>query len=153
CAFAIPRPADAQVRPEHPLEGLTSAEYWTVHEVLQSSGKVTLDTQVMSVLLHEPAKDAVLAWKSGDPITREADVILMRKGVVTEARLDISGHKIESWKDVKSVQAPIFESELFEMGELAKNDPRMQAGFAKRGIKDMTTVDCVALPFGYFALP
>jgi hypothetical protein len=33
-----------------------SAEYWTVHEVLQASGKVDADTLVMSVLLHEPAK-------------------------------------------------------------------------------------------------
>jgi primary-amine oxidase len=154
CALWCPRLASAQVRPpQHPLEGLMSAEYWTVHEVLQASGKVDADTLVMSVLLHEPAKETVLAWKAGDPITREADVMLMRKGVVTEARVDIAERKIESWKEVKGVQAPIFVSELFEMGEMAKNDPRMQAGFAKRGIKDMTTVECLALPFGYFALP
>jgi primary-amine oxidase len=105
------------------------------------------------VLLHEPAKEKVLAWKAGDPITREADVILMRRGVVTEVRVDIAEGKVESWKERKGVQAPIFISELFGLGELAKNDPRMQAGFVKRGIKDMSTVDCLALPFGYFALP
>jgi primary-amine oxidase len=138
---------------QHPLQGLTSQEYWTVHEVLQATGKVDPDTTVMSVLLHEPAKEKVLEWKPGEAMTREADVILMRKGVVTEVRVDLAERKVESWKEVQGVQAPIFLSELFAMGELAKNDPRMQAGFAKRGIKDMTTVECVALPFGYFALP
>jgi primary-amine oxidase len=108
---------------------------------------------VMSVLLHEPEKEKVLAWKAGDPMTREADAILMRKGVVTEVRLDLGERKMESWKEVKGVQSPIFIDELFALGNIAKDDPRMRAGFAKRGIKDMTTVECVALPFGYFALP
>jgi primary-amine oxidase len=139
--------------PQHPLEGLTSGEYWAVHEVLQASGKMTPDTLVMSLLLHEPAKEKVLAWKPGDPFTREADAVLMRKGTVNEVRVNLGEKKVESWKEVKGVQAPIFVSELFQLGELAKNDPRMQTGFAKRGIKDMTTVDCVALPFGYFAMP
>jgi primary-amine oxidase len=139
--------------PEHPLDGLKSQEYWTVHEVLQATGKIDADTFVMSVLLHEPAKEKVLAWKAGDPFTREADAILMRKGLVTEVRVDLVERKVESWKEMQGVQAPIFESELFGMGDFAKSDPRMQAGFAKRGFKDMTTVECVALPFGYFALP
>jgi primary-amine oxidase len=138
---------------EHPLDALKSQEYWTVHEVLQATGKIEADTFVMSVLLREPPKEKVLAWKAGEPFTREADVILMQKGVVTEVRVDLGERKVESWKEAKGVQAPIFESELFGMGDFAKNDPRMQAGFAKRGIKDMTTVECVALPFGYFALP
>ncbi len=75
--------------PQHPLEGLTSGEYWAVHEVLQASGKMTPDTLVMSLLLHEPAKEKVLAWKAGDPFTREADVVLMRKGVVAEVRVNM----------------------------------------------------------------
>ena len=139
--------------PDHPLAGLTAQEYWSVHDVLQASGRVDPETFVMSVLLHEPEKDKVLAWKPGDPITREADVILMRKGLVTEVRVNVAERRVESWKEAKGVQAPIFISDVFALGELAKNDPRIQAGFAKRGIKDMATVECVALPFAYIALP
>jgi primary-amine oxidase len=138
--------------PEHPLEGLKSQEYWTVYEVLQASGKVDADTYVMSVLLHEPPKEKVLAWKPGDTIPREADVVLMRKGLATEVRVDLVGRKAESWKEVKSVQPPIFLSEMLAMGELAKNDPRMKDALAKRGFKDMHMVECIALPLGYFAL-
>jgi primary-amine oxidase len=152
--WCVPALVVAQkAEPKHPLESLNSQEYWTVHEVLQATGKIDADTFVMSVLLHEPAKEKVLAWKAGDSFTREADLILMRKGIVTEVRVDLAERKVEVWKEMKGVQAPIFESELFGMGDFAKNDPGMQAGFAKRGIKDMTTVQCVALPFGYFALP
>jgi primary-amine oxidase len=95
----------------------------------------------------------VLAWKSSDPIPREADLILMRKGQVMEARVDIAGRKMESWKEVKGVQVPIIESEFRELGELIKNDPRVREALAKRGIKNLTTVECVPLPYGYFAVP
>jgi primary-amine oxidase len=152
--LALPSLLSAQAPPvEHPLQGLTSQEYWAVHEILQATGKIDADTYAMSVLLHEPPKDQVLAWKAGDPITREADVVLMRKGVVTEVRVDLTQRKTESWKEVKGATAPIFLSELIALGEIGKNDSRMQAGFAKRGIKDMSTVQCIPLPFGYFALP
>jgi primary-amine oxidase len=139
--------------PQHPLEGLTAQEHWTVREVLLATGKIDPDTVVTSTQLHEPAKDKVLAWKEGDPFTREADVVLMRKGVVTEVRVDVAQRKVESWKEVKGVQAASFLSESVELGELGKKDPRMHAGFAKRGITDLSTVECFALPYGYFAKP
>src|SRR3974390_3090324 len=95
----------------HPLEGLSTQEYWTVYEVLQASGRMTSDTSYASVLLHEPPKDRVLAWKTGDSIPREADAMLVRKGQVIEARSDIAGQTLESWKEVKDVQAPMLNSE------------------------------------------
>src|ERR1700683_5028140 len=71
--------------PQHPLDTLKTQEYWVVYDVLHDSGKVDADTITASVLLHEPPKDRVLAWKPGDPIFREAEVILRRKGVPIEA--------------------------------------------------------------------
>jgi primary-amine oxidase len=147
--LALPCLAAAQ----HPLDALKTQEYWTVYEVIQASGQMDPDTFYASVLLHAPPKDTVLAWKSSDPIPREADVILMRKGKVIEARVDIAGRKMESWKEVKGVQAPVIESEFRELGELIKNDPRVREALAKRGIKDLTTIECVPLPYGYFAVP
>ena len=85
--------AAAQTPVLHPLQALTSQEYWIVYDVLRDNGKLDADTFVPSVLLHEPPKDRVLAWKMGDPVFREADVIIIKKGVVTEARVDIPGRK------------------------------------------------------------
>ena len=67
--------------PTHPLDALKTQEYWTVYDVLRDSGKLDPDTVTHSVLLHEPAKNKVLGWKPGDAIFREAEVILLRKGV------------------------------------------------------------------------
>ena len=50
---------------------------------------MTQDTGVSTLLLHEPTKSTVLAWKPGDPIEREADVVLEDKGQTIEARVDI----------------------------------------------------------------
>ena len=99
----------------HPLDALTTDEYWIVHDVLQQSGHLTDKTLFSSVLLHEPDKDKVLAWKPGDPIPRESDVILEDQGKTIEARVNIAGHKLEFWNQVPGVQAPITESELDTM--------------------------------------
>ena len=37
--------------PLHPLDGLTTAEYWTAYDVLQQAGYATPDTFFASVLL------------------------------------------------------------------------------------------------------
>jgi primary-amine oxidase len=111
------------------------------------------ETLCVSVLSREPAKEKVLAWKVGEAISREADVILLRKGVTTEVRVDIAGRKVESWKERKDAQAAFFVSEFIGLGEEAKSDPRIREALSKHGIKDLTTVECVPLPFGHFALP
>lgn len=145
----------SQVQPaaEHPLEGLKTSEYWTVYEVLRAARRVDADTYYASVLLHAPPKDTVLAWKVGQPIPREADVILFRKGIATEVRVDIAGRKVVRTREVKGVHAPVMSHEFREMAELVKSDPRVRAALAKRGITDLTTVDCSLTPFGYFAVP
>ncbi len=139
--------------PDHPLAALTPAEYWAVYDVLRSSGKIDSDTFCVSVLLHEPDKQRVLAWKEGESFSRGADVILLRKGLLTEVLVDIAARKVESWKDVPGAHAPFFESEFLALGDMAKEDPGLREALAKRGFKDLTAVVCVPLPFGYFAVP
>jgi len=153
-AMSFPLLLTAQNQPpQHPLDSLKSQEYWAVYDVLRDSGKIDSETVTTSVLLHEPPKDRVLAWKPGDPIFREAEVILLRKGLTIEALVDIAAHKLESWKERKDVQAPQVISEFRELGELIKKDPRVVEALKKRGIVDLNPVGCYPLPFGYFAMP
>src|SRR5258708_14906524 len=98
--FRLLLPAQNQPA-QHPLDALKTQEYWTVYDVLRDSGKIDADTITTSVLLHEPPKDKVLAWKIGDPLFREAEVILLRKVVTIEVLVDIAGHKLESWSELK----------------------------------------------------
>src|SRR6202167_5097578 len=144
----------AQTRaPHHPLDALATDEYWTVHDVLQQSGHLTDKTLFSSVLLHEPDKEKVLAWKQGDPIPREADVILEDQGKTIEARVDIAAHKLEFWNLVPGVQAPITESELDTMNDVVKKDPRVIAALKRHGVTDLTGVRCEPIPITWMIFP
>ena len=48
-------------------------------------------------------------------IFREAEVILLRKGVTIEAFVDIANRKLESWRERKDVQAPVTRNEFHEL--------------------------------------
>jgi primary-amine oxidase len=139
--------------PQHPLDALRTEEYWTVYDVIQANGHMDEDTHYASVLLHEPAKDVVLAWKPDQPVPREADVTLMRKGKTIEARVDIAARKLEFWKDVPGAQAPIFVSEILGFSDTILADERVKKALAKRGITDLNQVECASVPLAYFAFP
>jgi primary-amine oxidase len=151
-AFALPLVAQTQT-PQHPLDGLTSTEYWEVHDILHKSGHMTPETGVSTLLLHEPDKATVLAWKPGEPIQRDADVILEDKGQTIEARVDLTAGKLTSWNVIEGVQAPFTTTELHAFGEMIKNDPRVQEAFKKRGLTDMTTIQCSAGPLALRVFP
>jgi primary-amine oxidase len=153
-SFALAASVSAQDKvPHHPLDALTTDEYWTVHDVLQASGHLTDKTLVSSLLLHEPVKDKVLAWKKGEPIPREADVILESEGKTIEARIDIEGRTLEFWKEMPGVQAPITQTELDTMSEVVKRDPRVVTALKARGITDLTSVRCEPIPLTFIVFP
>lgn len=137
--------------PYHPLDALTTDEYWTVHDVVQQSGHWTDKTLVASLLLHEPAKAKVLTWKPGDDIPREADVILEAEGKTIEARIDIPARRLEFWKEVPGVQASITQTELDTMSDVVKRDPRVIAALRARGFTDLSTVRCEPIPLTFAA--
>jgi primary-amine oxidase len=150
----LPAVSPAQSRvPRHPLAALTAQEYWTVQDVLHDAGKLDDDTRIPGILLHEPPKERVLAWKPGDPVFRVADVMLLRKGVTIQAQVDLAAHKLLSWKERPDVYAPISEDEIDGVGEAVKKDPRVVEALKKRGYKDLAFIRCEALPFGYLAGP
>jgi len=137
----------------HPLDGLTTGEYWTVHDVLRNSGHWSDKTLVASLLLHEPTKGVVLVWKEGDAIPREADVILEDSGKTVEARVDIPARKLEFWREVPGVQAPITQTELDTLNDVAKRDPRVIAALRARGITNLSSIRCDAIPLTFKVVP
>jgi len=96
----------------HPLDALTPSEYWTVYRTLRAAGHVEEKTTFASILLREPAKQYVLSWKPGDPISRKANVVLFDKGHSYEAAVDISAEKVESFRELKGEQAPFTDDEM-----------------------------------------
>lgn len=91
--FAAAPVANAQSA-NHPLDGLTPSEIWTAYETLKVANEVDADTRFPMVQLHEPPKEEVLAWKPGQPMRREA-FLVVRQGVQSfEAVVDVNGKKL-----------------------------------------------------------
>ena len=151
-ALAVPAMSRAQSG-THPLDGLATGEYWTVYDALQAAGHLTPDTKFTSVLLHPPEKSAVLAWRPGQPVPRAADVVLLREGRSYTARVDIAAKRVATFEELKGAQSAFLASEMFGADGYIKQDARVIEALRKRGITDLRTVSCSALPVAYRAIP
>src|SRR5260221_12488716 len=60
----------------HPLEPLTAEEITAAVHIVRAERNLHERVRFASVALHEPPKEVVLNFKQGDPITREAFIIL-----------------------------------------------------------------------------
>ena len=61
----------------HPLEPLNPEEIASAVAIVRASGKLGSKARFVTVVLHEPSKQTVLAYREGDPIEREAFVIIL----------------------------------------------------------------------------
>jgi primary-amine oxidase len=145
------RPGVAQPS-AHPLDPLTRAEHWVVYDVLRDSGRLDAHARYAGVSLVEPPKADVLAWKPGMPFRREALARLMLGPKTVEAVVDLKARTIASWRDVPGVQPGITLEELEAQDAIAKASPEVVAALKRRGITDLTTVECLGATRGYFAI-
>ena len=146
-AFALP-PAV-----HHPLDALTPAEYWVVYKAIHAAGHSEEKTLFTSILLHEPEKAYVLAWTPGSPIERKADVVLYLAGHSYAALVNITTATVESYTELKGMQAPFTSTEEMAVDDAIKHDAQVVAALKKRGITDLNLVTCYATPGGFLALP
>jgi primary-amine oxidase len=140
----------------HPLDSLTPGEYWKAYNVLKEAGKLAPKTLFASVLLQEPAKAYVLAWKPGDPIVRKVDIVLLTDSKSFAAVIDVSGvstGKLDSYTELPKDQAPMSSTEGRGMDDDIKKDARLIAALKARGLTDLRNVHCGVTPAGYVGLP
>ncbi len=137
--------------PNHPLDGLKAPEYWTALEVLHAAGKTDDKTRFPMIQLKEPPKEEVLAWRPGQPIRREAFLMIEQGPKVFEAVVDVAGKRLLSWTEIKGVQPPsAAASQEDEIDSGVKESAEMVAALKKRGITDLNTVYCPGYSAGYF---
>ncbi len=139
--------------PQHPLDGLSGREHWTIYNALVASGRTDTTTSFLYVGLHEPSKSEVLSWKQGKPLKREALVHLTTGKSGYEAIVDVTGNRVVSWAEVPARQYMTSGAEFDRMKTLALADERVRAAIIKRGITDFRHVDCSSANHGYFDLP
>jgi primary-amine oxidase len=134
----------------HPLDGLSADEISTAVSVLRDERKVDDDTRYPHILLDEPPKAAVLAWKKGEELPRRALMIVKQGPRTFEAVVDIGKKRLDSWSEKKGVQPSILIEEFFGVADIVKKSPEWVAAMKKRGFESFDGIFCGPLSTGYY---
>ncbi|WKB37383.1 hypothetical protein QS257_18075 [Terrilactibacillus sp. S3-3] len=81
------------------------------------------------VVLHEPAKEVVLSFTAGDPINREAFVIILDNETekTYEAIVSITNENVVSWDYIPDVQTGFMLDEFDECERVVKKQSPISA--------------------------
>lgn len=145
---AASAPSSAAEVPRHPLDGLSAAEIGAVVKALRDAGLTDDKSFFPLIELHEPDKAAVLGWKAGDPLQRQAYVNFKGLQGTQEALVDIGAARVLRVGPLAG--EPMIMLEEF-MGSMtaALADPGFIAALGRRGFKP-TDVFCLPLTAGNF---
>jgi primary-amine oxidase len=124
----------------HPLEPLTAEEISAASAILREELKLDEKSRFVFVMLHEPPKAALHAWKPGAAVPREAELIVRERGRsgVLEAVVSLTEGRVVSAERREGVQAPISAEEFMASEEVVMGDPRWQEAMRKRGVEDFS---------------
>ncbi|MGB3135524.1 MAG: primary-amine oxidase [Nodosilinea sp.] len=127
---------------DHPLAPLSPEEIAAAVAILRQEKSLGDSARFVSVALSEPTKAAVLGFKPGDAIAREAFAVLLDNATAQtyEAIVSLSEGKVTSWQHIPDVQPSIMLDEFVECEEAVKASPEFQAAIARRGITDPSLV-------------
>jgi primary-amine oxidase len=127
----------------HPLEPLTAEEVQSAAQICRTDGKLGPEFRFVTIALHEPAKEQVLAYKPGQKVPRQAFAILLNRvtGRGHEAVVDLVHEKVISMVELPDgVQPGITLDEFLECEEAVKRSPEFLAALKKRGVSDVSLV-------------
>lgn len=141
----IPGVATVDSPARHPLEPLTAAEILAAVAIVRSQANLSANFRFETVTLHEAPKKVVLNFEPGEPINREAFLILLdnETGATYEAIVSLTQASIVAWQQIPGVQPRIMLDEFVECEATVKANPDFQAALQKRGITnfDLVMVD------------
>ena len=135
----------------HPLDPLTADEIRVAAQVARTDARFA-SAQFASILLDEPAKADVIAWRPGTTLPRQARLVVMTPASVFEVVADLTARRLVSATERKGVEPPVMMSE-FEAAKVVLTNPEFRAALAKRGVTDPEKVFCSPMTAGYFAIP
>lgn len=121
---------------EHPLEPLTAAETTTAVAVVKAAKSLPEGTFFPAVVLKEPPKAEVLAWKPGAPFRREAALAVFDRtaNTMAEAVVDLKKKSLASWTPRPGAQPNVMLSEFDEFPAVVRAAPKFRAAMVKRGL-------------------
>ena len=145
-------PNDSKTAAPHPLEPLGPEEIASAVAIIRTGGKLGPKARFVTVVLHEPPKQRMLAYQEGGPVEREAFAIILDNadGATYEAVVSLTEGAILSWTHIPHVQPSIMLDEFFECENTLKNDPSFQEALRKRGITDFSLLMVDPWSAGYY---
>jgi primary-amine oxidase len=142
-------------RSAHPLDPLSATEIERAWEIVRTERALGPRVRVIFIMLHEPAKKIVFAYRPGDSVERAAFVVLVDSvpGKTYEAVVSLSEGRVLSWEHVPGAQPAIVLDEFVDCEAAVRADPRWQEAMRKRGVTDLSLamVDCWSA--GNFGFP
>lgn len=143
--------------PEHPLQRLSADEIRAARALFDAKGMLSPTTRFALLGLEEPAKDAVLGFKPGDPIDRRVRAVLLdvATGRSQAAVASLARGEIDTSVDLDPAvdgQPPILLEELITVDEIVKADEGWRDAMARRGITNLDLVRPCPLSAGNFGI-
>jgi primary-amine oxidase len=134
-----PAAADRQpveATPAHPLDPLSAAEIKRAVEVLRKEKTLSEQVRFPTLVLHEPAKETMLAYQSGQTVPRQAFAVVYdyKANTTHEAVIDLTQGKVVAFERIEGVQPMMMFEEYEKLPEVVRADSRVQEALKKRGI-------------------
>lgn len=120
----------------HPLDSLSAEEIATTSELLARERGIDAGWRYASIVLREPPKTEVRAWREGDPIARRSFAVLWNKASneVFEAIVDLGAGIVESWEHRPGVTPNFTVDEYHDCDVALRAHPDVRAALEARGI-------------------
>jgi primary-amine oxidase len=127
---------------QHPLDSLSAEEFRRTAEILRREGKVADGWRFTSIELQEPEKNAVKAWRPGQPVPRKSFAVLLDRteNKTYEAVVDLTGESVVTFEHIPGVQPNFTLDEFYEIDAAMHEHPDVIAALAERGFTDMDLV-------------
>ena len=138
-----------RLTPIHPLDPLSPAELEAIVTAARAAKGLDHRHLFATILLAEPPKEVVLAWREGDLLDRAARITVLDRstGTLSEGVVSTDG-EIRSWLEVPNAKSAVLGLEAEQAVAAAKADPRVIEALHRRGIDDPDTVHMETWPFG-----
>jgi primary-amine oxidase len=138
----------------HPLDSLSGDEIRRAVDALRASGQLDGHARIIHVVLDEPAKESVKAYRPGTPVDRQARVLAVPGASLDllEAVVSVTTGEVRSVRTIEGMRPALMFGESLDAILKLPEHPEWQAALRRRGIEDPARVQIDPWPAGSFGL-
>ena len=139
----------------HPLDPLSKEEIAAASKLLKESGKLPANARFQTIVLNEPPKAEVYAFKPGDTFRREAFFVAYDRAnnKTFDGVADIRNQRVVSVREVPGAQPSIMLDDVLMFQSIVRGDAEWQSAMRKRGITEFGKVQIEMWSAGNFGFP